>query len=140
MEQLFEFDCSELEKPIEPIPDAVLWCFERRIAGLRGSFAAHLKIKRHVPILIPGGVKRIVMPRVPRDAESLMELIEVAHEKLGAIRLYAMAHLYCADCEGSSDQGYYEVLLQDAEAILTKRFPLLEVIPVFVDCKGVKRL
>ncbi len=137
MEKLFDFDCTKLEEPVGPISDAMLWCVDRRIQGLRGKFAAHLGIGQHVPLIIPGGIKKIVAPKFPRDAELLMETIALIHYKLGVRRLFAMAHLHCADCEGSSDPTYYHTLLMKGGRILARRFPSLEIKPIFVDCKGV---
>ncbi len=137
MKQLFGFDCSKLQEPAGTVSTAILWCVERRIRGLRGRFAAAMGIKEHLPIVIPGGIKKIVMPRHPRDAESVLEDLELLQDKLGFEELYAMAHLHCAACEGNSDPAYYETLILDGTTILEQRLPQVKIIPIFADCHGV---
>jgi hypothetical protein len=135
---LFKFDCTKLKEPPQPVHDAILWCIERRIQGLRGAFAAQMGIEQqHIPLIRAGGIKAIVTPRFERDAEALMEEIQFVHEKFELQRLYAMAHFNCAACEGSQDQSYYEFILAEGTEKLRKRFPQIEIIPVYVDCEGV---
>jgi hypothetical protein len=137
MKQLFRYDCTKLQEPAAPVSTAILWCVERRIRGLRGKFAAAMGIEEHIPIIVPGGIKTVVLPRLPRDGESVMEWIDFLQDKLGFEKLYAMAHLNCAACESNGDSTYYENLLLEGGDILRKRLPHIEIVTIFADCTGV---
>jgi hypothetical protein len=137
MKMLFEFDCKRLQEPAHSVSTAMIWCVERRIRGLRGKFAASMGISEHIPIIIPGGIKRIAKPDHPRDSDILLRDIQFLQDKLGLTRLYAMAHFNCAACGSHGELAYYQELLQDGAEILRKYFPKLEVFPILADFKGI---
>jgi len=115
---------------------AILWCSDRRFESLRLAFEASIGLMMSDPIIIPGGVKNLVMPKHPRDAEFIMEQIELLRSH-GFTRLYAMAHRGCAACHKNMRKAFYVELLFKADEILRARFKDLEILPVFADFDGV---
>lgn len=118
---------------------AILWCSDRRFEHLRLSFEASIGLVMADPIIVPGGVKNLVTPKHPRDAEFIMEQIELLQSH-GFTKLYAMAHRGCAACEGNVRKAFYVDLLIKSNAILRGRFPKLEIVPLFADFDGVHML
>ena len=115
---------------------AVLWCSDRRFEALRLAFEAAMGAVMADPILIPGGVKNIVSPEHPRDREFIFKQVELLQSH-GFTTLYAMAHRNCAACNGNMRKAFYVEMLFKADSILQKRFPNLEIVPVFADFDGV---
>ena len=119
------------------IPAAVLTCSDLRLKGVRGKLASFHGIPMLDRIVIPGGVKSLVLPEHPRDSEFILRQIEILYVHHSFTKLYTMAHVDCAACNGNRDPAYYENLLVEAGKILRIRFPLLEIVMVFVGFDGV---
>lgn len=115
--------------------EAFLWCSDQRFEGVRHAFAKAGNFQMSDPILLPGGVKPLVIPDNPRDREFVLEQIKVLMEH-GFTTLYAMAHMNCAACDGNTSRAFYEDMLKKAGEIIRNAIPNLKVRLIFADFDG----
>jgi hypothetical protein len=113
-----------------------LGCVDLRVEDWQESLGRYMGFSKFLPITIPGGVKDLVYPKDPRDAEHLLEIIDLIVSHYPKIRLVGMAHNECLACDHRADPDFYEDILLKARRIFQRRFPAQERFLVYLDFDG----
>jgi hypothetical protein len=134
MKKIITHDWSRNREPVDTL---TLGCLDRRFKGWRKLFGELMGFNMSFPLTLPGGVKDLVYPKHPRDAEHLLEKISLLIHHYPNLKLVLMGHEECLDCAQCSDPTFYEDMLQQAGNLLRERFPKQETFLVFVAFDGI---